>query len=53
MPYEWWRVRMAREFGWTLDYIDSLSVQDWHDYWQVLDGEGKAKPKPPPRKRRR
>jgi hypothetical protein len=42
MPHAWWRVKMAREFGWTLDYIDSLSLAEWHTYWQILEGEGKA-----------
>lgn len=49
---------MARKFGWTLTYIDSLSMEDQHEYWQILDGEGKAqaqlsKTGKAPRKRRR
>jgi hypothetical protein len=45
---------MAKETGWTLDYIDNgISVQDWHDYWQILDGEAKARPTTPARKGRR
>jgi hypothetical protein len=53
MPLEWWRWKMAREMGWTLEYIDGLSLADMHQYWQVLDGEGKAATnrRPPGRKR--
>lgn len=42
MPLEWWRWQMAREMGWTLDYIDGMALGDWHEYWQIVDGEGKA-----------
>lgn len=42
MPYEWWRWKIAQEFGWSLSYVDSLSLADLHEYWQVRDGEGKA-----------
>jgi hypothetical protein len=28
--------------GWTLDYIDSLSVADLFEYWQIIDGRNKA-----------
>lgn len=34
---------MARETGWPLDYVDRLSLADWHEYWQVTDGETKAR----------
>lgn len=54
MPLEWWRWQLARETGWTLDYIDDLSLGDWRDYWQILDGEGKAaKERNRPRKGKR
>jgi len=49
-PYEYWRWRIARETGWTLEYIDRLSHADIAEYWQVLDGEYKASqplPEPP------
>jgi hypothetical protein len=42
MPLKWWRWELARKTGWTLDYIDSLSLGDWHEYWQIIDGESKA-----------
>jgi len=28
--------------GWTLEYIDGLSLADVHQFWQVTDGEGRA-----------
>lgn len=42
MPIEWWRWKLARETGWTLEYINGMSLGDMHEYWQILDGEGKA-----------
>ncbi len=42
MPYALMRWRLARETGWTLEYIDSLSVADIHEREQVVDGEMKA-----------
>jgi hypothetical protein len=42
LPLEWWQWKIAREFGWTLDYIESLPLGRLHQYWQILDGEGKA-----------
>lgn len=36
------RIRMAQRFpGWTLDYIDSLSLQDRNDIYGVLEAESK------------
>lgn len=32
------RVRLAKEFGWTLDYVDSLDAFTLADVWGVLDG---------------
>jgi hypothetical protein len=37
------RWALAERFGWTLDYIDSLSVADWHELIQVDDGKKKAR----------
>jgi len=42
MPYALLRWRIARETGWTLEYIDGLSLADIHEREQVLDGEAKA-----------
>jgi hypothetical protein len=35
-PYSIWR--MAEQFGWTLDYIDSLPLARWHEHIQIEDG---------------
>lgn len=37
------RVRLAQEFGWTLDYIDRMSAQDKRDIFGVMDGQAKAR----------
>ena len=42
MPLEYWRWELARAFGWTLEYIDSISLSDLFEYWQVEDGINKA-----------
>lgn len=42
-PWEYWRWRIARETGWALAYIDGLSLADIREYWQVVDGEGRAR----------
>jgi hypothetical protein len=42
MPPEYWRWELAREFGWTLEYVDSLSIGNWREYWAVEDGKAKA-----------
>jgi hypothetical protein len=43
LPLEYFRWRLAREFGWTLDYIDALSMADLYEYLQITDGETKAR----------
>lgn len=43
MPDAYWTWRLARETGWTLEYIRSLSVGDLHEYFQVMDGEAEAR----------
>lgn len=42
IPFEYTRWKLAEKFGWTLEYIDSLSLQDMQDYWQIQDGIGRA-----------
>ncbi len=42
MPEEWWRWKIAQEFGWPLEYVDALSIKDMHEYLQIRDGEAKA-----------
>jgi len=35
------RWKIAREFGWTLEYIDSLSlneIEEYHQYDTTIDG---------------
>jgi len=29
---------LAKEFGWTLDYVDSLPLSEIHEYLQIQDG---------------
>lgn len=36
------RIRFAKEFGWTLDYIDSLDEFEKSDIWGYLDGVAKV-----------
>ncbi len=43
----WWqtvRWRLARDTGWTLEYIDGLSMGDVQDFLGVLDAEVKLDP---------
>jgi len=42
MPWEGFRVMLAERFGWTLEYIDSLSEKDFVSILAVLDGRAKA-----------
>lgn len=28
LPWQYWRVWLAERFGWTFDYIDTLSLDD-------------------------
>ncbi|HLA43037.1 MAG TPA: hypothetical protein VJZ27_06355 [Aggregatilineales bacterium] len=32
------RIQIARDTGWTLEYIDGLSMQNWLDYMAVRRG---------------
>lgn len=41
-PREYWRWYIAEKFGWTLDYVDSLSMQEMENFYQIEDGRGKA-----------
>ena len=43
MPLEVIRWTLAERFGWTLDYIDALSMGDIHEYLQIQDGRNKAR----------
>jgi hypothetical protein len=41
MPGEYWEWRLARETGWSLEYIQGLPVGRWHEYFQIEDAQGK------------
>lgn len=34
---------MAEQFGWTLEYIDDLTVADIHEWIQIEDGKARAR----------
>lgn len=39
------RVNLAKETGWTLDYIDSLSLDEIGTFFAVLDAQNKIEQK--------
>jgi hypothetical protein len=43
VPFEYTRWQMAERYGWTLEYIDGMSVDTLHEWYQVEDGKGKAR----------
>jgi hypothetical protein len=45
MPWEFYRWKLAEQFGWTLEYIDGLSLADLHQWYQVRDGQSNARGK--------
>jgi hypothetical protein len=34
---------LAEQYGWSLEYVDSLSLADMEEYFQIQDGTGKAR----------
>jgi hypothetical protein len=42
VPFEAWRWKIVEDTGWTLEYVDSLTLSDMREYMQVLDGTQKA-----------
>jgi len=42
MPFEYWRWELVKTTGWTLEYIDALSLADLHEFLKVRDGKAKA-----------
>jgi hypothetical protein len=43
----WWAVtrwRMAAETGWTLEYIDGLTMEDVREWLSIKDAEAKMSP---------
>jgi hypothetical protein len=41
-PYELIRWQFAQRFGWSLEYIDSLTLADIDEYYEVMDGHAKG-----------
>jgi len=44
-PFEMVRWHLAETFGWSLEYIDSMSFQDVYEYFQIAEGKNKAMPR--------
>jgi hypothetical protein len=42
IPEEVIRWRLAEQFGWSLEYIDNLSIQDMIEYISIIDGRAHA-----------
>ena len=42
MPSEYFEWKLVRSFGWTLDEVRDMSVQDFNNYLQIVDAESKA-----------
>lgn len=42
VPFEVIRWELAERFGWTLEYIDSLSLEALGDYTRIQDARAKA-----------
>ena len=42
MPLEYYEVALCERFGWTLDYVRGLSMQDANMVLAVLDGMQRA-----------
>jgi hypothetical protein len=53
MPFEYIIWDLAEKFGWTIEYIENLSMAKLHEYEQVQLGKNEAKRSffinPPPR----
>ncbi len=43
MPEEFWMWKIAMDTGWTLEYIESLSIEQYHQWFQFKDAEVKAR----------
>ena len=44
-PGELSKWELAEKFGWTLDYIEGMSMQEIHEYYQIKDAKIKARVK--------
>jgi hypothetical protein len=51
LPLIKWTI--AERFGWTLDYIDSISLADLHEFFEIEEGREKARPAAKTNKRKR
>jgi hypothetical protein len=45
MPHEYFDWDIAFDTGWQLDYINSLSMSQIHEYIQIKDARNKARVK--------
>ena len=43
MPHEFWKWELIRETGWSLEYVDALTVADFNEWVQVRDGVSKGR----------
>ena len=41
IPEVYYKWKMAEKYGWTLDYIDGLTVGQMNEYLQILDAESR------------
>lgn len=49
MPFELIRWNLAERYGWTLDYIDGLSLADLAEWIRIQDGKAMAAKNKPPK----
>ncbi len=42
-PDEYFEWELVMATGWTLEYVRSLSMQDFYNYLQIEDAKGKAR----------
>jgi len=43
MPWEYYRWHLAEKFGWSLDTVDSLSMGDIGEWFQIEDARTKVR----------
>jgi len=43
IPFELLRWQLAEKYGWTLEYIDSLSLDTLNEHFQITDGMMKSR----------
>ena len=42
-PLEFLEWQIVFETGWTLEQVRAMSMQDYHNYWQIKDALSKAR----------